>query len=716
METVELRKRTLGVLKRDSAARQSDDCGIRLKNRLRKRWLMSQAIAWFMLLRLAGLVHAQAAEALAAVTNLADLSLEQLLEVKVDQVYGASRYQQKVSQAPASVSLITAEEIKKFGYRDLADLLRGVRGLYVSNDRNYSYLGIRGFLRPGDYNTRVLVLIDGHRMNDNVFDGAFISREGMVDIDLVERVEVIRGPSSSIYGSSAFFGVINVITKSAAQLEGPEASVEWGSLETYKGRFSYGKVFSEEVAWLLSGSYYSSEGRSSLYYPEFDQRISPDPRAANNGVAEALDDERAVNLFSKLNYHEFTLSGYFNTREKKVPTASFSTVFNDGREETTDYGAYLDLEWDHHLSESADIKGRAFYDYVPYYGTYPLNYAAPGDPPNVVLNRDEVDAQWAGTEWQLSLRVLDRHVLSTGFEYRENLSQKQVNYDDLQPRFYHVDDDRSSRNIGIFNQAEVGLLTNLLFNAGFRYDYYSDSFGGTFNPRLGLIYSPWQGSAFKALYGEAFRAPNAYERFYSLGQTALPDLNPETIRTYELVYEQNFGHHYRSSLSGYYYTVEDLITQVTALDGSLGFANVENVRATGLEMELEARYHSGLFLRGSYVLQRAEDAETGARLTSSPLHVAKLNVSCPVYRDKLFAGLELQYNATMLSLAGRQSGDFLLANFTLFSRELLPGLELSGSVYNLFDTQYSLPGAEDHLQDLLRQEGRTFRLKLTYRF
>ena len=104
--------------------------------------------------------------------SLADLSIEQLMEVRVASVYGASKHEQKVTQAPSSVSIVTAEDIRRFGYRTLVDALRGIRGLYVSDDRNYPYLGIRGFLRPGDYNTRVLVTIDGHRMNDNIYDGA----------------------------------------------------------------------------------------------------------------------------------------------------------------------------------------------------------------------------------------------------------------------------------------------------------------------------------------------------------------------------------------------------------------------------------------------------------------------------------------------------------------------------------------------------------------
>ena len=156
--------------------------------------------------------------------QLSELSLEELVDLEIDSVYGASAYAQKTAEAPSSVTIITADQIRKYGHRTLADVLRGVRGFYVTSDRNYSYLGVRGFSRPGDYNARVLLLVDGHRLNDNIFGSALIGTEFPLDIELIERVEIIRGPSSSLYGTSAFFGVINVITKRGGTMKGADLS------------------------------------------------------------------------------------------------------------------------------------------------------------------------------------------------------------------------------------------------------------------------------------------------------------------------------------------------------------------------------------------------------------------------------------------------------------------------------------------------------------
>ena len=113
---------------------------------------------------LCGDTDGAAARSIQSETNLMALSFEELLDLKVDRVYGASRYEQSVAQAPAAVSIVTADEIKRYGHRTMADVLRSVRGLYVTDDRNYTYLGFRGFNRPGDYNSRVLMLIDADKI------------------------------------------------------------------------------------------------------------------------------------------------------------------------------------------------------------------------------------------------------------------------------------------------------------------------------------------------------------------------------------------------------------------------------------------------------------------------------------------------------------------------------------------------------------------------
>jgi len=207
--------------------------------------------------RLAGFIAGSAmlAGAAVAATNdaavssrsgaeLVDMDLAQLIQIEIPTVVGASKHEQKVTEAPAHVTIITSDDVKKFGYRTLGDLLRSVPGLYITYDRSYGFIGVRGFSRPGDYGGRILLMVNGHRLNDPIYGSAPPATDFILDLDLIDRVEVIRGPGSSLDGDNAFCAVINVITRTGRQMNGPEASASAGSFDTYRGRATYGQIFS----------------------------------------------------------------------------------------------------------------------------------------------------------------------------------------------------------------------------------------------------------------------------------------------------------------------------------------------------------------------------------------------------------------------------------------------------------------------------------------
>src|ERR1700724_1225424 len=193
--------------------------------------------------------------AVAQAQQLPELTLEELMRIDAGRVLGACDRVQPATEVPASVSFITAEDIARYGYRTLADILRGVRGMFVTDDRNFSYLGARGFAQPGDYNSRILLLVNGHRVNDNVYGQAEIGAEFGMDPAMFERVEIIRRPARSLYGNSAFFAVINVITKSGASLDGTSLTVEDGTLGTRLARASAGQRFASGLEVALSGTF-----------------------------------------------------------------------------------------------------------------------------------------------------------------------------------------------------------------------------------------------------------------------------------------------------------------------------------------------------------------------------------------------------------------------------------------------------------------------------
>lgn len=625
--------------------------------------------------------------------DLADASLEDLMNIEV---YSASKHLQSVREAPAFVTVVTAEEIRNYGYRTLADILQAVPGFYVTYDRNYSYLGTQGFARPGDYNSRVLLLVDGHRTNDAIYDYAMIGPELPLDVDLIERVEIIRGPGSSLYGTSAFFGVINIITRRGRDV-GTEISAEGGSFGTGKGRVSYGRAF-QRGEILLSGTFYGSAGQN-LYFPEFGSPLT------NNGIARGLDDESAHNFLLKASYGHFSLQAVYGSRDKGVPTASFGSIFGDPRERTTDERAYIDVGYERSFGPW-NLASRVSLDHYRYNGTYPFE----GVDGSSILNMDYALGQWWGSEVKLSRTVHEKHLITGGVEVRDYFHQNQFNYD-LDPYTLHLKDYLSSTVWAVYLQDEFAITSKLSFNLGVRHDHYAN-FMGT-SPRLALIYQPRERTTLKLLVGQAFRAPNAYETYYSLdGDSDDTGLHAEKIRTMELVVEQWLGRRLRITGSAHRNDIKGMISQVIdPSDGQPYFANGASVHGEGTLLQLDGKLNNGVEGRVGYGYESTDD-----QLSNSPHHLAKLNLTVPLARRRLLAGWESQYTSSRTTLAGNQLGGFVLSNLTLSSRKLDRHIDLSLSLHNLFDKRYSVPGGYEHLQDALQQDGRSFRVKMQYHF
>ena len=632
-----------------------------------------------------------------AAPDLTEIPLEALMEMEIPKVYGASKIEQKATEAPSSVTIITTDEIKRYGYRTLADVLQSVQGFQVSYDRNYAFLGTRG-VSLGDFNSRILLLVDGHRVNNNLTDGAFIDTAFILDVDLIERVEIIRGPGSVLYGNNAFFGVINVITRQGKNVNGAEVSGEYASFDTVKGRATLGQSFTNGAQLLLSGTLYESEGEERLFYKEFK---TP---AQNNGVARNLDGDSFGSFFGSISYQDFTLQGAFIRREKVNPTAQFSTTFNDPRLRTIDERSYANLKYAHSFPDVVDVTAQVYYDRNDFEIGFPVASS---------LFKEVQEGQWWGADLQLNTRLWERHVVTLGAEYRDDFIQSDRTFDQ-KTRQVFTDINGSRQSHGVYLQGDFAIRTNLHLNAGGRYDQYGD-FDPAFNPRLALIYNPIPTATIKALYGTAFRAPN----FLELSDPRFQNIRPEEITSYELVYEQEIGKHLRSSVSGFYNEMDDLIVLE---NGS--FTNF-NADARGMELALTGTWTNGVRTRMSYTLQNVEDRSGSRDLPDSPEQLVKLNLSVPLYEQKIFASLEFQYTSSRHTLrtttigetvAGSDAGGFGALNFTIFSHNLVPNLEMSASVYNLLDRRYGDPASRFHQQDIIERDGRTFRLKLTYRF
>jgi outer membrane receptor for ferrienterochelin and colicins len=655
----------------------------------------------FLLFLLLGFVRTATAQE--ETKDLGQASLEELGNI---QVYSASKHLQNASAAPASVTVITADEIQKYGYRTLADILESVRSFYITSDRLYSYVGVRGFGRLGDWNSRILVLIDGHRVNNNVDGNGMLGTEFPVDVDLIERVEIIRGPSSSLYGAQAFLAVINVITRKPSQQKGVELSFEPSSFGSYKGRVSLSCQY-RGVDMLLSGTFYNSQGRT-LFFPQFD---SP---GTNYGITSTTDYENSQHVLATVSFHGFTLQGLYSERDKGMPSTFFGTLFNDPSTQDIRNQQYIDLGYQHSVSEQWDLMVRTSYDQSRLQGLQAYSTGLPDG--STTVDVYSTRGGWWNSEAKLSGTVMERHKVTMGTEITDNLRQDQGNYTPIGNMF--VPYPGSSVIWALYGQDEFAITHNLTLSAGLRYDHYS-FFGGTTNPRLGLIYHLFHPTTLKLLYGTAFRAPVPFERTPDFGPFYEndPALKPETIRSVEGVVEQGLGQHFTLSGSVFRNWIDHLISLESDSSAGLSvYQNGDKAVTTGVEVELDGHLASGLQGRASYSFADVTVPAIDGPLGNSPQHLGKLNLSYPVVKKLLSASVDAQYTSSVQTLAGNSLSGFSVLNFTMLGHALGKHLDLSGSVYNVFNKKYFDPGRPEDPEDSIQQDGRNFRIKITARF
>lgn len=621
-------------------------------------------------------------------------------------VVSATKYPRKASDAPANAYVITTEDIETYGYRTLADALQSVPGMYAMDDRNYSYLWVRGFGRPGDYNSRVLLLINGHRMNDNLYGGSYVQHELSLPIEAVDHIEVIKGPGSALHGDNAFFAVINVITKKPSTWEGARLAASGGSYGTHNEYLGLSRRFSNGLEVSAHGSYRHMDGQD-LSYPAYS--------AVNDGIAENADEEENYTGYAEISKGGLTFRGNSASRSKRIPTGAFGTRFNDSGTKAYDSRDFAEMKIERSLSSAVKATVRAYYDWYSYGGDYVLDGSS--IPPERKVNKDVSKSSWYGEETNLQIAPEgSKNTLLLGHEYEKNVRGLQRNFD-LDPYSLLVDDNRALYRWAMFAQQEWWLSRSLGLTAGVRYDHY-ESFGKTVNPRTVLVYQPWQGGTAKAIYGQAFRAPTPFEMFY--GQSgfyaANPDLDPERIRSYETRFEQELPEHRGAvGLGVFQNRVRDLISQIVDDAGALVYVNRDKIVSRGLEVNSRWNITHSLSWRTDYTWQRTEE-ESGERLSNSPEHSGSVGLRQRLSPWDTTLGLEMFVLGARKTFQGTVLATTAVLNFNIVTHPFSPDLGIHVGVYNFTNASYAASGAGEHAQDAIPQNGRNFQAGVDYRF
>jgi outer membrane cobalamin receptor len=627
----------------------------------------------------------------AVAADVTDMSLEQLMQIGV---VGASKYEQKQSQVGAAVSVITRQEIKAFGWRTLDQALASLPGVYVTYDRQFTYLGVRGFGLPGDYNTRVLVTINGNRVNDPIFDSGPSGRELPVDMDLIERIEFIPGPGGAVYGQNAMFAVVNIVTRTGAEVNRAEIAVGYQQPQALiEGRASWGGHFDNGVDVLMSVSGMNAKGQNLL----FDYGAS-----GKSGIAWGLDADRTKQVFASIARGPWSFEFVYGYEHKDDPTAAYmADPLVPNQYQDTGY-TLTQLQYkDNFASDTLHVSARLFTandisdERLSFGGTY---YTFPSTP------------DLAGVEARIVSTALAAHTLMLGLEAQDNYDtdQSQIVVADPALNAYVPG---SGYRIGLYGQDEWRLASALAATLGLRVDR-NNTTGTALSPRLALIWQATAQTTAKALYGVAHRAPNAFEDLsgftpdaHSLG------LSGETIDTLEFDLDHRIGRNLALRAAIYQWTLRDLILQSNT---SQIYQNERPVDTRGIELSTDKTWDSGARLRDSVSIQHADYRSDDAEVVNSPKVLGKLNFSSPLPFHGVRLGYELRYDSSRLTLNGTTLGGYALSNLFLSTESLAKGLEISLGVGNLFDKRYAQPASSSHWQNSLQQDGRSVRTDFHY--
>ncbi|ROR32020.1 TonB-dependent receptor plug domain-containing protein [Inmirania thermothiophila] len=679
-----------------------------------------------------------------------------------DMVAIATGRSQPLRRAPAVASVITAEDLRAMGARDLGEALEAVPGVHVSVSPagyNAQYL-IRGIYT--EVNPQVLVLVNGVPIT-NVFTGNRGQSWGSMPVEAIERIEVIRGPGSALYGADAFAGVVNVVTKGPDEIRGVALGARAGRFDSAGAWFQTGgewagfraalsleadttdgggRTIGADAQTALDGSLTSASlapGPAELGLDRLDAwltlargpwlaRLGAQLRRNGGigaGAAQALDPEgegEGDRLLLDVTWHRADLRPDWDLTVR---------------------GSFLDLSNKTDLQlfppGAAFLVGKAAATGAPgcTTGETPPGTALCSFPDGVLGNpwvferhgRLEVSAFYTGIRGH-DLRLGAGWAVSDLYrsEERKNfVSDPATGFPVPLGGLVDVSDTdavfvpEKRRTLGyVFVQDEWGLARDWNLTWGARYDHYSD-FGGTFNPRLALVWDASVALTAKFLYGRAFRAPSFAEQFNVNNPVALgnPDLEPETIDTWEGALEYRPAGTLRIGANVFYYRWRDIIRFVPTGSGATArAANSGEQTGYGMEAELDWRPAPGFALTANLALQRARDEDADADPGHAPraqLYLRGAWNPRPRWSVSAQANAVLDRNRAPDDPRSDEVDDYATADLVL-RHELRRGLELAASVRNLFDADAREPSpAPGLIPDDLPLPGRSWFVEVRYR-
>jgi len=616
------------------------------------------------------------------------------------QVRTAALRTQSIQDAPASVTVITAEDIRRHGYRTLGEALANVRGFYMISDGAFRFAGVRGFSLLGDYNMRFLVMLNGHNLTDNVYSAMYyFGQDFPLDMGMVEQIEIVRGPSSALYGTSGIFATVNVITKSPTTAPRASLTVESGSF--FSEKISVSSSFTlGEVSVLLSASGLGARGRT-VVFPDL-TRAGIIPDRTNHAEAEV-----GYNTFAELAWRNWTITAVFGEHKAIAPTGWYTSDMGDTGTIDLESRDFLEAAWTRPVGKTAEVRWRAYYDRFRYDGVY--SFSSSG-----FRNQDGALGDWIGSQFVYQANTKRWGIVSLGAEGNKDLRNIQYNFDligsgEAETRVDKFRIDQGSTSGALFIQDELKLSPAWTVYIGGRLDGTTDD-PKFFSPKVAVVYSRGS-STYKFMYGRAFRNPSTYERYWAPN----PTLEAERIQTEEFAREQRLHKRINLVTSVFRYGLTNLIQGIPISRDTLQYRNSSRASAVGFETELNGHPWDSLEMVGSYSLQRTRGKDGHHQLQNSPAHLAQLRVSTPMFRQRLIASAGMRYVSSRQSAYDERVRPVVVTDLTLTAQRLGPGIDFQFGVRNLLDRPYSDPLSPEHGVHSLPGAGRTTYVRLIWR-
>lgn len=656
----------------------------------------------------------------------------------------ATGNQQPLRRAPAVATVITAEDIAAMGATDLDEVLETVPGVHVSRSPivySPAYV-IRGIGASGPTNPQVLLMQNGIPLT-SMYTGDKGNMWSGLPVENIARIEIIRGPGSALYGADAYSGVINIITKTASDIQGTRFGVRAGSFDTGDAWLQHGGKLGEidVAAYLRVGS---TNGSKEIISADaqtrndriFGTRASLAPGPVNTG-RDAFDGSL------DFGYGKWRLRTNYVLRDHIGTGAGVSSALDPvGYAKSERFGS--DLSWAD--PQFAQEWGAGFLaSYQQYTELTPNRLILL--PPGLVLPTGAFPDGMIGgpNRWERQVRLsayatysgiaghqlrfglghddLDLYKTSTYKNFLLNPAGVPIptgpviEYSSIQP---HILPQRRKVDY-LYVQDEWKFARDWTLTAGVRHDRYSD-FGGTTNPRLALVWDAALDITTKLLYGRAFRAPSFNEQ-YGINPVANgnPKLQPELINTIEWAIAWQAKRDLQFNLNLFRYEMSDIIRAVPNPVAGTGatYNNLGSQHGSGMEVEVVWDASRNLRISGNYAYQRSIDEATNQDAGYAPHHQIYARADWHFASGWIFSP-QLNWVADRKRPAGDSRPpvpDYTSVDLTLRTNRGKDQWDFAATVRNLFDADIREPSLAPGIAipNDLPMAGRAFYVQAVYK-